>query len=135
MVGLDADEILTVARASTGLDDLGVADWPGWDETYRPLLDSIDRESALHPLPVSSDPVADRERRRDLSECEQEFWSDVHPEFMTMHELASGLPGECVHFLAYEFASPHWSMLLDTPSFTGWQLGRLSGGKAQREAR
>jgi hypothetical protein len=198
MIGLDADEMLAVARESTGLDDLGAGEWPGWEDTYRRLLESIDRESelhlvgrvmtrgevlrilqtwlrlqatwsntpaiarepieaplfvvgpprtgttillellaldpslrapvaweALHPLPVSADRAVDRERRRELSECEQEFWSDVHPEFMTMHELASDLPCECVHFLAYDFAGPHWSMLYDTPTFTGWQLERI----------
>jgi hypothetical protein len=198
MVSLDAEEMLTTARAATGLDDLGEGEWPGWEETYRRLLDSIDREShlhvvgrvmtrgevlrnletwlrlqaawsatpaittepiaaplfvigpprtgttillerlaldpslraplaweALHPLAISSDPVVDREQRRVLSECEQEFWSDVHPEFMTMHELASDLPCECVHFLAYDFAGPHWSMLYDTPTFMGWQLENI----------
>lgn len=201
MVSLDADEMLTVARDATGLDDLGetgASDWAGYEETYRRLLDSIDRESqlhlvgrvmtrgevlrnlqtwlrlqaawsatpaisaepiaaplfvvgpprtgttillellaldpslraplaweALHPLAVADDPAVDRERRRALSECEQEFWSDVHPEFMTMHELASDLPCECVHFLAYDFAGPHWSMLYDTPTFMSWQLERI----------
>jgi hypothetical protein len=198
MISLDAEEMLGVARAATGLDDLGDAEWPDWEETYRRLLGSIDRESelhlvgrvmtrgevlrilqtwlrlqatwaetpaiaseaieaplfvvgpprtgttillellaldpslraplaweALHPLPVSTDRAVDRERRRELSECEQEFWSDVHPEFMTMHELASDLPCECVHFLAYDFAGPHWSMLYDTPTFMGWQLEHI----------
>jgi hypothetical protein len=198
MVSLAADEMLDVARAATGLDDLGEADWPGWEQTYRVLLESIDRESqlhlvgrvmtrgevlrvlqtwlrlqeawsttpamltepvdaplfvigpprtgttillellaldpslraplaweALHPLPVASDPIVDREQRRNLSECEQEFWADVHPEFRTMHELASDLPCECVHFLALDFAGPHWSMLYDTPTFMGWQLERI----------
>src|SRR6476620_4468488 len=76
---------------------------------------------ALHPLPAEGSP----ERRRELSECEQEFWADVHPEFMTMHELASDLPCECVNFLAYDFAGPYYSMLYDTPTFTGWQLENL----------
>ena len=201
MVSLDADEMLAVARDVTGLDDLGGAEWPGYEETYRRLLDSIERESqlhvvgrvmtrgevlrnletwlrlqaewkatpailnepvdaplfvvgpprtgttillellaldpslraplaweALHPLPISprsGDPAADRERRRELSECEQEFWSDVHPEFVTMHELASNLPCECVHFLAYDFAGPHWSMLYDTPTYMGWQIEHI----------
>lgn len=200
MIGLDADELLATARAATGLDDLGEHDWPGYEETFRRLVASIDAESQLHlvgrvmtrgemlrmletwlrlqqfwdatpavasqpiaaplfvvgpprtgttillellaldpalraplawealqPLPVlrDGDAAADRERRRELSECEQELWSDVHPEFMTMHELASDLPCECVHFLAYDFAGPHWSMLYDTPSFTGWQLEHI----------
>jgi hypothetical protein len=76
---------------------------------------------ALHPLRSEGD----AERRRALSECEQEFWSDIHPDFMTMHELASDLPCECVHFLMYDLAGPYWSMQYDTPSFTGWQLENL----------
>ena len=40
--------------------------------------------------------------------------------FMTMHELASKLPCECVHFLMYDFSGPYWGMIYDTPSFTGW---------------
>ena len=64
-----------------------------------------------------------------LAECEQEFWADIHPEFMTMHELASDLPCECVHFLAYDFAGPYWSMLYDTPSVHGL------AARAPRDAR
>jgi hypothetical protein len=48
VVGLDAEEMLATARAATGLDDVGAAEWPGWEDTYRRLLDSIDRESQLH---------------------------------------------------------------------------------------
>jgi Sulfotransferase family len=198
IVSLDADEMLATARDATGLDDVNEAEWPGWEETYRRLVDAIDRESrlhvvgrvmtrgevlrmlqtwlrlqaawratpsittepvaaplfvvgpprtgttillellaldpslraplaweALHPLPEAADPATDRALRLRRSECEQEFWSDVQPEFMTMHELASDLPCECVHFLAYDFAGPHWSMLYETPSFTGWQLERI----------
>ena len=198
IVSLDADEMLATARAATGLDDLGADEWPGWEETYRRLVESIDRESQLHvvgrvmtrgevmrvletwlrlqgawadrpqirtepvdaplfivgpprtgttillellaldpalraplawealaPLPVSTDPAVDRRERLRRAECEQELWADVHPEFMTMHELASDLPCECVHFLAYDCAGPHWSMLFDVPTFTGWQLEHL----------
>jgi hypothetical protein len=194
LAGLDPDELLATARASTGLDDLGEAQWPGWTDTYTRMLTAIEDEArlhtlgrivtraevlkvlqtwlrlqhewaarpallaepidaplfvvgpprtgttillellaldpqlrapiaweALHPLPVEGD----AERRRELSECEQEFWADVHPEFMTMHELASDLPCECVNFLAYDFAGPYYSMMYDTPSFTGWQLENL----------
>ena len=80
---------------------------------------------AVQPLPRLDDPVADVAERRRLAEAEQELWADIDPEFMTMHELASDLPCECVHFLAYDFAGPYWSMLYDTPSFTGWQLEHL----------
>jgi hypothetical protein len=81
---------------------------------------------ALAPLPVAAASAADdRARRIALAQCEQELWADIHPEFMTMHELASDLPCECMHFLAFDFAGPYWSMLYDTPSFTAWQLEHL----------
>src|SRR5690242_12132976 len=48
IVSLDAGEMLAEARAATGLDDVNDAEWPGWEETYRRLLESIDRESQLH---------------------------------------------------------------------------------------
>src|SRR5207244_12082126 len=50
---------------------------------------------------------------------------------MTMHELASDLPCECVHFLSYDFAGPHWSMLYDTPTFTGSQLEQIEPALAR----
>ena len=34
--------------------------------------------------------------RRAWSECEQELWADVQPEFAAIHELRSDLPVECV---------------------------------------
>ncbi len=194
IAGLDPDELLATARATTGLHDLGESDWPGWTETYRRLVTAIDEEAQLHTLgrvvtrgevlkvlqtwlrlqhewtsrpailgepieaplfvvgpprtgttillellaldPQLRAPIAwealhplraegDAERRRNLSECEQEFWADIHPDFMTMHELASDLPCECVHFLMYDFAGPYWTMQYDTPSFMGWQLENL----------
>ncbi len=194
LASLDPDELLASARASTGLDDLGERDWPGWTETYQRMVTAIDEEAALHALgrvvtraellkvlqtwlglqrtwtarpAICDEPInaplfvvgpprtgttillellaldpqlrapfawealhplreeGDPERRRELSECEQEFWADIHPAFMTMHELASDLPCECVHFLMYDFAGPYWSMFYDTPSFTGWQLENL----------
>jgi sulfotransferase family protein len=194
VVGLDAKELLAVARSTTGLDDLGEAEWPGWTETYERQLASIDAESNLHLLgrvltrsevlrvlqtwlrlqeawrttptvaatPVDAPvfvvgpprtgttillellaldpqlraPIAYEalyplrsmgavERRLALSESEQELWADIHPEFMAMHELASNLPCECVHFLMYDFSGPYWGMIYDTPTFTGWQLEHL----------
>jgi len=198
LVDLDPDALLALARTSTGLEDLGETEWPGWETTYRSFLTAADAEAALNlvgrvltraealkmlqtwlrlqahwqttpavlaepidaplfvvgpprtgttillellaldpslrapiaweavqPLPRLADPVADLAERRRLAEAEQELWADIDPEFMTMHELASDLPCECVHFLAYDFAGPYWSMHYDTPSFTGWQLEHL----------
>ncbi|MBV8949669.1 MAG: sulfotransferase [Actinobacteria bacterium] len=194
LVGLDPDELLALARTTTGLHDMGEAEWPGLTETYGRLVRSIDSESRLHllgrvltrsellrvlqtrlrleamwsstptlldiavdaPLFVVGPPrtgttillellaldpqlrapiayealyplasLGSVERRLQLSESEQELWADVHPEFLTMHELASNLPCECVHFLMYDFSGPYWGMIYDTPTFTGWQLEHL----------
>jgi sulfotransferase family protein len=191
LVALDGDELLALARATTGLGDVGEAEWPGWTETYERMARSLDEESRLHllgrvttrgevlrvlqtwlelqacwqaepaiaRLPVDAPlfvvgpprtgttilfellaldpqlraplawealhPLREPKQALAFSECEQEFWADIDPEFMTMHELASNLPCECVHFLSYDFAGPYWSMLFDTPSFTGWQLEHL----------
>lgn len=193
VVGLDPDELLATARRSTGLDDVGEAEWPRWEEGFRRLLAAIDAESQLHlvgrlltraealrifrtwlrlqahwrtspsiagegveaPLfvvgpprtgtsillellaldPALRAPLAwealhplapeGEDDRRQVAECEQELWADLHPEFLTMHELASDLPCECVHFLALDPIGPYWSMLYDAPSFTAWQLEHL----------
>ncbi len=190
IVNLDADELLSVARAMTNCDDLGEDDWPGWEETYRRYLASIDEEADLHVLgrvltrgetlrvlatwlrlqriwterprvraePIAAPlfvvgpprsgttilhellaldpqlraplaweanyplPDAPAHRKRALAECEQELWGDIHPEFMTMHELASDLPCECHHLITYDFASPYWSMQHHSASFLKWQL-------------
>jgi hypothetical protein len=194
VIGLDPNELLDVARSTTGLDDLGEQEWPGWTETYQRQLSAIGAESQLHLLgrvitrsevlrvletwlrlqdtwqknpaisvipveepvfvvgpprtgttillellaldpdlrapiayealyPLTSSGTADR--RRTLSESEQELWADIHPPFMAMHDLASNLPCECVHFLMYDFSGPYWGMIYDAPSFTGWQLEHL----------
>ena len=69
---------------------------------------------ALHPLPL---PGASRDRRAEISECEQELWADVQPEFAAIHELRSDLPVECVTLTAPCFCGPHWAMVVQMP---GW---------------
>lgn len=52
-----------------------------------------------------------------LSECEQEFWADVQPEFMALHELRSDLPVECVTITQGSFCGFHWSMVASLDSW------------------
>ena len=71
---------------------------------------------ALHPVAL---PEAGGESRGDgglpeplvLSECEQEIWADVQPEFQALHELRSDLPVECVTITQGSFCGFHWSMI------------------------
>jgi hypothetical protein len=74
------------------------------DPNLRPVL-AHEAHFPLGPLPgIEASAV-------ECSEPEQEFWADIQPEFMTMHELRSDLPCECVHFCSPEFHSWHWPMM------------------------
>ena len=71
---------------------------------------------ALHPLPPTSDEEEAR-RRMAWSECEQELWADVQPEFAAMHELRADLPVECVTLTLPCFCGPHWSMIAQLENY------------------
>lgn len=64
---------------------------------------------ALHPLPRRA--AGDCGERFAWSECEQELWADVQPEFAAIHELRSDLPVECVTLTIPSFAGSHWMMV------------------------
>ena len=69
---------------------------------------------ALHPVPLPESGLADR---REIGECEQEFWADIQPEFLAMHEFRADLPVECITLTTGSFAGYHWSMIAP---LTGW---------------
>lgn len=64
---------------------------------------------AIHPVPLPEG--ADPDPRPFASECEQELWADVQPEFAAIHELRSDLPVECVTLTTACFCGPHWPMV------------------------
>ena len=63
----------------------------------------------LHPVVPAGTTAA---QRTAMTECEQELWADVQPEFAAMHELRSDLPVECITISAPSFAGNHWTMVL-----------------------
>ncbi len=69
----------------------------------------------LHPFPLPEH--AGEDRRLAISECEQELWADVQPEFAAIHELRSDLPVECVTLTLPSFCGWHWPMVLQ---MSGW---------------
>lgn len=74
-----------------------------------PTLRAPAAHEALHPLPR---PAPGEVAERLLwSECEQELWADVQPEFAAIHELRSDLPVECVTLTMPSFCGPHWAMI------------------------
>jgi len=70
----------------------------------------------LHPVPFGS---ATEAARLAMSECEQEFWADVQPEFAAIHELRSDLPVECVTLTLPGFSGGHWQMIAEIPDWPG----------------
>ena len=77
---------------------------------------------AHHPIPHGE--VDGPQAALAVAESEQELWADIQEEFITVHELRSDLPCECVHFMALEPASGYWGMHYNTPSFDAWAAGR-----------
>lgn len=83
-----------------------------------PKARSISATDAAHPVPdfpVAT--AADRARLVAMTECEQELWADIQPEFATIHELSSTLPVECIHATMPSFASFMWWMFADVPQW------------------
>jgi hypothetical protein len=74
-----------------------------------PTLRSPRAADALHPaLPTGTTDT----QRLAMTECEQELWADVQPEFAAIHELRSDLPVECVTINLPSFAGSHWFFVL-----------------------
>ncbi len=69
----------------------------------------------IHPVPFASAESA--EARQALAECEQEFWTDVQPEFAAIHELRADLPVECVTLTLPSFTGGHWGMIANLPNW------------------
>lgn len=80
-----------------------------------PGLRSPVATDVLHPVPPAGTTA---EQRTAMTECEQELWADVQPEFAAMHELRSDLPVECITLTLPSFAGSHWAMVLD--DFGDW---------------
>jgi hypothetical protein len=68
----------------------------------------------IHPVPWDG---VDTAARRALAECEQEFWTDVQPEFAAIHELRSDLPVECVTLTLPSFTGGHWPLIAHLPDW------------------
>lgn len=74
-----------------------------------PALRTPIATDVLHPVVPAATTAAEVTA---MTECEQELWADVQPEFAGMHELRSDLPVECITLCAPSLAGNHWPMLL-----------------------
>lgn len=74
---------------------------------------SIAAWEATNPVPQTDD----RARLMAQTECEQELWADIMPEYATVHEHRSDLPVECITAMLPSFASFQWWLENDVPSW------------------
>jgi Sulfotransferase family len=79
------------------------------DPELRPVLGW---ESA-HPVPETDD----RSALLAMTECEQELWTDLQPEFASVHENRSDLPVECITPTMPSFASFMWWITSNVPNW------------------
>jgi len=82
-----------------------------------PTLRAVPAWEAFYPLPRG--PARESGDRLLWSECEQELWADVQPEFAAIHELRSDLPVECVTLTIPCFCGTHWPMVAQ---LEGWAM-------------
>lgn len=96
---------------------------------------------ALHPVGLENAEGGGLSERLEWSECEQEFWADVQPEFAAVHELRSDLPVECITLTTGSFCGAHWGMvgaigmevdMVETYAFEKRALQVLQFGAAQQ---
>jgi len=59
------------------------------------------------------------------------LWHEISPEYLTMHSNGGALPNECIFLMAHDFASNHFSGVLDVPTYASW-LARADLGPAYR---
>ena len=74
---------------------------------------SISAWDATNPVPDTDDVS----RLIARTEPEQEFWSDIQPEYAAIHEHRSDLPVECITAMLPSFASFQWWMENAVPSW------------------
>jgi len=79
------------------------------DPELRPVLGW---ESA-HPVPETDDLSA----LLAMTECEQELWMDLQPEYASVHEHRSDLPVECITPTMPSFASFMWWITSNVPDW------------------
>ncbi len=73
------------------------------------------------PPPESATCASDP--RIATTDREVTLWHEICPEYRTMHANGGALPNECIFLMAHEFASHHFSGVLDVPSYARWLSG------------
>ena len=76
-----------------------------------------------HPCPPPERASYETDERIARADEEVRLWSEIVPEYDSMHELGARLPVECIQLTAHEFRSDELSGRHLVPSYAGWLAG------------
>ena len=74
----------------------------------------------LYSAPPPEVATRDSDPRIEKADREVTLWHEIAPDYKTMHENGGNLPVECIFLMQHEFASAHFSGVLDVPSYATW---------------
>ena len=73
-----------------------------------------------HPCPPPESATYETDPRIERAQREIGFWSEVVPEYGSMHELGANIPVECILLTQHEFVSDQLCGAQQVPSYAGW---------------
>ncbi|HEY5624799.1 MAG TPA: sulfotransferase, partial [Gammaproteobacteria bacterium] len=82
----------------------------------------VDEQEAL-ALAGLIHPTTTHTSRKERAERAIRLWTEIIPEYDTMHELGARLPVECIKLFCHEFRSDHLAAEHQVPSYAAWLAG------------
>jgi hypothetical protein len=73
-----------------------------------------------HPCPPPERAHYESDPRIERAEREIGFWTEVVPEYSSMHELGARIPVECIMLTQHSFVSDQLCGAQQVPSYAGW---------------
>lgn len=74
----------------------------------------------LYSVPPPETASYETDPRIAIADRDVTFWHEIAPEYRSMHSNTGALPHECIFLMAHEFASDHFSGVLQAPSYARW---------------
>lgn len=74
----------------------------------------------MYSVPPPTTETYATDPRIEQADRELTLWHEITPEYKAMHENGGALPFECLFLMIHEFATPHFSGVLDVPSYARW---------------
>ncbi len=74
----------------------------------------------MYSVPPPETATYETDPRIERADREVTLWHEIAPEYVAMHANGGALPHECIFLMSHEFASAHFSGVLDVPSYALW---------------